>query len=227
MRSSLGGSPCCSVGPVPAVAGLLAGRCAQLALPRAGRHLHALVLPGGGVVGLLLGIPAREQTVQVLGVEEAIVDDHRRVGVLEHVFAEVAAVLEDVVNEAAQKRRSRCRREAERGSSATALVRVKRGSTWITSAPRALRLHHPLEADRMALGHVRAHDQDAVSVLQILLEGGRAASSERCPQTGNGGGVSYARLVLDLDEPERGHQLLDGVVLLVVERGTTEVDDAQ
>ena len=48
--------------------------------------------------------------------------------------------------------------------SAIALVRVKRGSTWITVAPRSLRLHHPLEADRVALGHVRAHDHDAVGV---------------------------------------------------------------
>ena len=50
--------------------------------------------------------------------------------------------------------------------SASALVRVKRGSTWMTFAPRALRLHDPLEADRVALGHVRAHDHDAVGVLR-------------------------------------------------------------
>ena len=63
-----------------------------------------------------------------------------------------------------------------------------------------LRLHHPLEADRMALGHVRALDHDAVGVLQVLLEGGGAAPAERGPQTGDGGGVSYAGLVLDLDD---------------------------
>ena len=32
------------------------------------------------------------------------------------------------------------------------------------------RLHHPLEPDRVVLGHVRAHDHDAVGVLQVLLE---------------------------------------------------------
>ena len=34
--------------------------------------------------------------------------------------------------------------------SATAEVRVKRGSTWMTVAPAALGLHHPLEPDRVA-----------------------------------------------------------------------------
>ena len=106
---------------------------------------------------------------------------------------------------------------------AIALVRVKRGSTWITVAPRSLRLHHPLEPDRVVLGHVRAHDQDAVRVLQILLERRGAASSERGPQTGDRGAVSYAGLVLDLDDAERGEELLDQVVLLVVERRAAEV----
>ena len=84
-------------------------------------------------------------------------------------------------------------------------------------APR-LGLHHPLEADRVALGHVGALDDDAVGVLQVLLERGGAAPAERCPQTGDGGAVSDAGLVLDLDGAERGEQLLDEVVLLVVER---------
>src|SRR6185503_9549358 len=37
--------------------------------------------------------------------------------------------------------------------------------------------------------------------------------------------VSYPRLVLDLHDPERGVQLLEQVVLLVVERGAAEVGD--
>src|SRR5207248_6892873 len=88
-------------------------------------------------------------------------------------------------------------------------------------------LHHPLEADRMALGHVRALDDDAVGVLEVLLEGGGAASTERGPQTGDGRGVSYAGLILDLDGAERGVQLLEEVVLLVVEGGAPEVSEAE
>ena len=38
---------------------------------------------------------------------------------------------------------------------------------------------------------------------EVLLEVGGAASSERGPQTGDRGAVSYAGLVLDLDDPER------------------------
>ena len=55
-----------------------------------------------------------------------------------------------------------------------------------------LRLDHPLEADGMALRHVRALDHDAVGVLQVLLEGGCPTAAERRPQTGDGRGVSYA-----------------------------------
>src|SRR6478736_4988830 len=95
--------------------------------------------------------------------------------------------------------------------SASALVRVNRGSTWIT----------------VALGHVRALDQDAVSVLQVLLESGRAAAAKARPQTGDGGGVSNTGLVLDLDRAERREQLLDQVVLFVVERGAAEAREAQ
>ena len=54
--------------------------------------------------------------------------------------------------------------------SASALVRVNRGSTWITVAPRALASITHWKPDRMALGHVRALDEDAVGVLQVLLE---------------------------------------------------------
>ena len=48
--------------------------------------------------------------------------------------------------------------------SATALVRVKRGSTWMILAPLDLGLHRPAEGDRVALRHVGAHDDDAVGV---------------------------------------------------------------
>jgi hypothetical protein len=64
-------------------------------------------------------------------------------------------------------------------------------------------LHHPLETHRVVLGHVRAHDHDAVGVLEVLLEVRRTATPERGPQTGNRGAVSYACLVLDLDDAER------------------------
>ncbi len=90
-----------------------------------------------------------------------------------------------------------------------------------------LGLHHPLEPDRVALGHVRALDEDAVGVRQVLLEGGRAAAAEASPQTGDGGGVSNTGLVLDLDRAQRGEQLLDQVVLFVVQRRPAQAGEAQ
>ena len=90
-----------------------------------------------------------------------------------------------------------------------------------------LGLHHPLEPDRMRLGHVRALDDDAVGVGQVLLESGGAAAAERSPQTGDGGGVSNAGLVLDLDRAQRGEELLDQVVLFVVERRAAQAGEAR
>src|SRR4051794_21873957 len=89
-----------------------------------------------------------------------------------------------------------------------------------------LRLHDPLEADRVRLGHVGTLDDDAVRVLQVLLKVRRAAATEAGSQTGNRAAVSYPRLVLDLQSAERGEQLLDEVVLFVVQRRAAEARDA-
>jgi len=48
------------------------------------------------------------------------------------------------------------------------------------------RLHHPLEADRMALGHIRTLNDNAVGVLQVLLKRGCTATAKRGAQTGHG-----------------------------------------
>jgi hypothetical protein len=45
--------------------------------------------------------------------------------------------------------------------------------------------HHPLEPDRVALGHVRALDDDAVTLLEVLQEVRGTATTERGPQTGD------------------------------------------
>src|SRR6185312_10474258 len=83
-------------------------------------------------------------------------------------------------------------------------------------------LGHPLEAHRVALGHVRTLDDDAVGVRQVLQEVGRATTAERGTQTGHRGGVLYAGLVLDLDRAHGRVELLHEVVLLVVEGRPSE-----
>src|SRR5205823_2289975 len=104
--------------------------------------------------------------------------------------AELPALLEDVVDEGAE----------EDDVAAGADGHVEVGQRTGAREPRVdvddlgapgLGLDHPLEAHRVALGHVRALDDDAVRVLEVLLEGGGAAPTERGPQTGDGGGVSY------------------------------------
>src|SRR5207253_8883316 len=57
--------------------------------------------------------------------------------------------------------------------------------------------------------------------------GGGPAPTEGRPQTGDGGGVSYAGLVLDLDGAQGRVQLLHEVVLLVVEGRSSEAGEAQ
>ena len=93
--------------------------------------------------------------------------------------------------------------------------------------PAPLGLHHPLEADRVALGHVRAHDHDAVAVGEVLLERGGAAAPERGPQTGDRAScVICGPGSRSATAPSAGEQLLDQVVLLVVERRAAEVGEA-
>ena len=93
-------------------------------------------------------------------------------------------------------------------------------------APLLARLHHPLEADGMVLGHRRAHDEDGVGVGQILLRGGGAAASERCAQTGHGGAVSYPGLVADANHAQTSaEKFLDQVIFFVIESGAAEMRD--
>src|SRR5256714_955841 len=92
----------------PRAAGALADLLALaaeplLALAGGAVDLRARVLPGRDIVLLLVGIPAGEDAVEVLGVRELLVDDHRRVRVRLHVLLEPAVVLEDVVHDPAQE----------------------------------------------------------------------------------------------------------------------------
>src|SRR5207302_10770816 len=89
---------------VTAVPGLrTAGPEALLALPRRAVRLHPGVLPARRVVLALLRVPAGEKPVEILGVDEVLVDDHRRVREVLDVLLEVALVLEDVVDDVAEE----------------------------------------------------------------------------------------------------------------------------
>ena len=79
-----------------------------------------------------------------------------------------------------------------------------------------LGLDHPAESDRVALGHVRAHDEDAVGVLHVHLEGGGAAAAVGSAQTGHGRAVSDPGLVFKPDQPKCSPELELDIVPLII-----------
>ena len=111
--------------------------------------------------------------------------------------------------------------------SAIALVRVNRGSTWISCAPLALGLHHPLEAHRVALGHVRADDRRCSR--RWRGPAGRwwhRRARTRSPDRGPWRSVICGPGSRSDTAPSAREELLDEVVLLVVERRAAEVGEA-
>ena len=167
-----------------------------------------LVAPGVEVVVPVLTVQAGEDPVQVLGVCVVLGQDRGRVRVGQHVILEVPAAAEHVVDQPAHERdvRSGPDRQVQVGH------RARTGEPRVDMDQRGaagLRLHHPLEGDRMALGHVRALDEDAVRIDQVTREVGSPAAAEAGPQTGDGRGVSNTGLILDLDRAQRREQLLD------------------
>jgi hypothetical protein len=46
--------------------------------------------------------------------------------------------------------------------------------------------NYPLKSHGMILSHGRSHDENSVSVAEILLGGSRAAAPKACAQTGHG-----------------------------------------
>jgi hypothetical protein len=112
----------------------------------------------------VVGVPAGEEPVEVLGVLEVLADDRGRVGVGLDVLAELLALGQDVVDDAAE--------EGDVGAGARGNEDVGQGAGAAEAridvddrrAP-GLGLHDPLEGDRMGFGHVGALDDDAVGVL--------------------------------------------------------------
>src|SRR5690242_11165398 len=106
--------------------------------------------------------------------------------------------------------------------SAIALVRVYRGSTWMTLAPRSLAsITHwkPTGCcSAMLEPMIRMQSEFCRSCWNVVAP----PRPKRGPQTGDRGAVSYAGLVLDRHRAGRREELLDQVVLLGVQRGAAE-----
>src|SRR5690348_13387155 len=191
--------------------------------------LRALVLPAVGAVVAVLVLPPREHAAQFAHVAELALDERGRVRVVRHVLLEEGIgvpplALQHVVDESAEER------DVGAGTDLHVLRGARRGAAEARIdmddlGTRLSRAHHEAERHRVTLGEVRAHDEDAVGVRQITREGAGTTAAERRPQTGDGGRVSYARLILDPDDSRADAELLDEVVLLVVERRAAEETD--
>ena len=110
-----------------------------------------IVLPGGGVI--FPAVPPGEKTAEVFGVFEIGAKDRRRVRVADDVLAEVALVLNRVVDQRAEKD------DVAAGAKRHPVVghrRRAREARIDVNDLRAVflaRFDDPLKADRMVLGH--------------------------------------------------------------------------
>ena len=140
------------------------------------RFLH--VLPRIGHVRAGFRVIARKQSVQFLGVLVILRDDHRRIGIRDHIIAEIQLILEHVVDNSAQQHHV--------GTAANANVAVsKRRGTRIprihvnNAGTTLFGFHDPLESHRVAFSHIRTLDDDAISIRHILQRLGCAAAAKR------------------------------------------------
>jgi hypothetical protein len=142
-----------------------------------GVQFHSFVLPAGRVITPPFRVPAGEEPIEILRVLEVVADNRGRVGIGDDVLPEELVVLADVVDDAAQE--GDVTAGPDRNIEVCVGARAREPGIDVDhSRPAELGFHHPLEADRMALGHIRTHDDDAVGVGEVLLEGGGAPSPE-------------------------------------------------
>ena len=100
-----------------------------------------------------------------------------------------------------------------RWRSAIIAVLVTRGSTTITVA--RLVAQHPGGQQRVVVGHVGPHQQDAVGPVEVGVGAGRAVAAERALVAGGGAGHAQGGVAVVVADAEAGpHQLAQGVELL-------------
>ncbi len=99
-------------------------------------------------------------------------------GVLGDELRVDGAVLDQQVQQAVQQRQIRTGRDLKEQIG----LGRGRGAPWIDHDQLGARLdpfHHPQEEDRMAVGHVRADDEEDVGMLEVLIRAGRAVRAQR------------------------------------------------
>ncbi len=147
-------------------------------------NLLALIAPAGGIVAFSNRVIAGEDAAEVFGVTEVFVDERRGVSIAHDVLFEVPLMVEHVLDESTEEGDVRAGANRRVDVRVGGRARVARIDVDHLRAALA-RLHDEAKADRMALRHVGAHDEDAVAIGDVPLRGGGAATSEACTQTGH------------------------------------------
>ena len=136
---------------------------------------------------------------------------------MNHVLAKVQVILNQVIDQSAEKYdvRSGADRHPNVGQ------RARARETWIDMDDRGallLRFHHPAKTDRVRLGHRGTFDQNAICVSEILLRGRSSAPAEGGAQTGHRAAMSYAGLVGHTDHAQAsGEKLFDEIIFFVIQ----------
>src|SRR5499425_381966 len=89
-----------------------------------------------------------------------------------------------------------------------------------------LRFNRPLEATRVVLSRIAAHDQHHVGVLDVDPAVGHCAASEGGPQTGDRRTVSNSGLRFEVADPQAAHRLNGKIVQFVRISTTTGPPDS-
>src|SRR5260221_1448509 len=130
----------------------------------------------GAVVLPFLVVISAEDAIEIFGVLVAFIDDRRSVGVRQNVFLKPFILRDNVIDDGAEKGDIAPGSDADVQVGAGASARETRVDMDDLRAVFA-GLYGPAETDGMGLGHVRAHDENAIAVREVLLKvGGRAAA---------------------------------------------------
>ena len=125
------------------------------------------VSPGRLVVLTRGGVEPGKQPAEILTVPVVLVDQGRRVRVRDDVFLEPQVVAQDVVDKRTEQN------DIRTGPDRNVFVRHRRGAGEARvdvdhPRPTGPSLLHPLETHWVALGHIRALDDDAIRVGHVL-----------------------------------------------------------
>ena len=158
-----------------------------------------------------LGVIAAEKAVlEVI----ALADDERGVGIVDNVIVEIAVRFQDVIDHTAQER------DIRTGAQRHMIIATggRAGELGVDVDKRravVLGPHDPFERNRMMFSGIAADNKNHVGILDVDPVVGHSTASERLCQSRNSGAVSDPCLVVQLDNTQAAHGLMDNGAFLV------------